>query len=240
MSRRRQLLVFVSSAILCVAADQGWKTKQVPDWTPEDARLVLTDSPWASSVTTTVTKAVNRQRGRGLNAGGISIGLPGIGMGRGGGYPGGRGGYPGGQAPPRDDTPAEDAPVLRLRWESALPIREAELKAREVNAPDFDENSYAIAVYGVPSRNVSGDPKTVAAQLKRQAALRRDGQKDLKPSSVEVLERDDGPVILYLFPRKTELKRSDRRIEFAAEIGRLQFSKAFYIDDMTWQGKLEL
>ncbi|HWD00099.1 MAG TPA: hypothetical protein VG456_25245 [Candidatus Sulfopaludibacter sp.] len=238
MSTTRPLLVFLTSAILCFAADPAWKSKPVPDWTIEDAKQVLTDSPWAASVTPTLTKAVNRQRGRGLNAGGISIGLPGIGMGGGRG----RGGYPGGQPPPppQEDSPQADAPVLHLRWESALPIRDGELKAREVNAPDVDENSYAIAVYGVPTRYLSGDPKHLASQLKGLAAIRRDGQKDLKPTSVEILERDDGPVVIYSFSRKTEIRRADRRVEFSAEIGRLQFTHAFYTEDMTWQGKLEL
>src|SRR5436309_800225 len=79
--------------------------------------------------------------------GGIGIGIPGVGIGlpgglgrRGGGYPGGGrqgGGYPGGSGGGNSNyqTPAE----LKLRWESALPIREAELKTRETNAPAFDE-----------------------------------------------------------------------------------------------------
>jgi len=54
------------------------------------------------------------------------------------------------------------------------------------------------------------------------------------------MERDDGPLVLYMFPRKIEIRRNDRRVEFSAEIGSLQFTKTFYIEDMTWQSKLEL
>jgi hypothetical protein len=32
----------------------------------------------------------------------------------------------------------------------------------------------------------------------------------------------------------------DRRIEFDAKLGRLQFSETFFTEDMTYQGKLEL
>jgi len=220
MSKAAQLLL--ASALLCLAADPAWKTKQVADWTVDDAKLVLSDSPWAASVTTTIAHPNGR-------LGGISIGLPGIGIGR------GRGGYP-----PPQDAPDVEAPVLRLRWESALPIRQAELKAREVNAPDLDPNSYVIAVYGVPGRYIGGPPRSLERQLKNQAAIRRDGQKDLKPTSVEIMERDDGPLVLYMFPRKIEIRRNDRRVEFSAEIGSLQFTKTFYIEDMTWQSKLEL
>ena len=227
--------VLFVSALLFAAADPAWKAKQVADWSVEDAKLVLTDSPWAASVTTTVAHSTARL-GKG---GGISLGIPGIGIGgRRGGYPGGAGAPP--QGPPRDDGPAADAPVVRLRWESALPIREGELRARETNAPDIDQNSYVIAVYGVPGRYIGGDPKSLARQLKGEAAIRRDGEKDLKPSSVEIMERDDGPVVLYSFPRKVEIKRSDKRAEFSAQIGQLQMTHAFYIEDMFFQGKLEL
>src|SRR5262249_26679971 len=124
---------------------------------------------------------------------------------------------------------------LKLRWASALPIRQAELKAGDGNAPTIDENHYAIVVYGVPGRIA-----TDAGDLKKKASLQRDGKKDLKPSDVQVLRREDGPVIVYLFPRKTEITKSDRRILFDATIGRLQVSQPFFTEDMVFDGKLEL
>ena len=128
--------------------------------------------------------------------GGIGIGLPGMGGGRRGGMGGPGGGYPGGgqRGGTNDGTGTDNEPSpLKLRWESALPIRAAELKARDTSAPTLDADHYAIAVYGVPSRMASGDSKSLANQLKKQAAIKRDGKKDLKPSSVEVLQREDGP-----------------------------------------------
>jgi hypothetical protein len=166
------------------------------------------------------------------------------GMGRRGGMggPGGGGGYPdGGQRGGTDNgTDYNEPPTLKLRWESALPVREAELKARDTSAPTLDADHYAIAVYGVPNRMANGDSETLAKQLKKQAALKRDGKKDLKPSSVQVLQREDGPVIVYLFPRSKEIAKQDKRVEFGAQIGRLQFTQSFYVDDMNYQGKLEL
>ncbi len=187
-------------------------------------------------------------RGGGIGIGGIGIGLPGGGgMGRRGGMGGpgmGGGGYPpGGQPRGTNDgsgTHSTEPPTLKLRWESALPVREAELKTHDNSAPTLDENHYAIAVYGVPRRMVDADSENLAARLKKQAAIKRDGKKDLKPSRVEVLQREEGPVIVYLFPRSTEITRQDKRIEFDAEIGRLKFTQAFYVDEMTYQGKIEL
>jgi hypothetical protein len=120
-----------------------------------------------------------------------------------------------------------------------MPVRAAELKARETDAPQLDESQYAVAVYGLPARYASGD-SGATDQLKKQAALKREGQKDVKPSSVEVMQREDGPVIIYLFPRTKEITAGDKRVIFDAHIGRLKLDQAFYLDDMMFQGKLQL
>jgi hypothetical protein len=237
---------FIASVALLAAADQAWKDKQVPEWTESDAKQLLTDSPWAKSVTPTLEKAVENRPGRpegGVRRGG-GIGIGGIGIGTGGtgrrGSAGGSG-NPSGVSDSRSGTnEGQTAPTLTLRWESALPIREAELKARDISAPSLDEDFYAIAVYGIPSRMVNDDSKQLADQLKNQGAIKRYGKKDLKPSRVEILLREDGPVIVYLFPRTAEITWRDHRIEFAAQVGRLKFTQPFDADDMMFHGKLEL
>ena len=155
----------------------------------------------------------------------------------------GRRGGKGGAGRGSSDGGSEDSgqmPTLTLRWVSALPVSSAELIARELNAPAVDEDHYAIAVYGLPSRMIHGDPNSLGAELKNSAALKREGKKDMKPSSVEVLMHDEGPVILYLFPRSNEITRKDKQIGFDAEIGRLKFTRDFFPDEMLYQGKLEL
>jgi hypothetical protein len=249
------LAVLPFSMILAAAEEPAWKSKQIPEWTPDDAQKILSDSPWAKSVTPTIGRASdNGDTGR--RGGGFGGGIPGIGgiggrrggYGYPGGYPGGGGGYPGsgGSGYPggrrRDDDTANSSqpPSLRVRWESAMPIREAELKTRDTNAPTVDEGHYAIAVYGIPSRMAGGDPQKLADQFKKEAALKRDGKKDIKPSEVQVLQREDGPVVVYLFPRSKEITAQDRRIEFDAKVGRLEVTSSFFSEDMMFQGKLEL
>jgi hypothetical protein len=224
--------------------------KPVPEWSADDAQQILKDSPWVKTVTPAVAQNSNdgteRRRSGGYGRGG-GIGFPGGGIGFPGGGRRGGGGYPqGGNYPgnPPDDTDSRGrgspAPMLTLRWESALPVREAELKTRDVSAPTLEEGYYAIAVYGVPSRMVGTDEHRFADQLKGQAALKRDGKKDLKPSNVQVLDRDGGPTIVYLFPRSKEITNQDRRVAFDAKIARLTFTQSFYVEDMVFQGKLEL
>ena len=235
-----------------IAADptgiDAWK-KPVPEWTVDDAHQIMTDSPWVKTTTPTLEgPAGDGQRrspgaggrGGGINIGGIGVGIPGIGGTgrRGGGYPGGNSGgrYPDDDRRTEPLTP----PKLTLRWESALPVRAAELRGRDVDAPTVDENHYAIAVIGVPRNMLKADTHAVEAELKKQASLTRDGKKDLKPSSVQILQRDDGPVIVYFFSRSTEISASDRRVEFDAQIGRLKFGEVFSLNEMVYDGKLAL
>jgi len=127
-----------------------------------------------------------------------------------------------------------------VRWESALPVQEAELKSRDANAPSVDEGHYAIAVLGLPTRMVGSDPQDSARRPKPQAELKRNGKKAIRPSDVRVLSRDDGPVVLFLFPRSKEITLADEQIEFGARIGPLELKQTFELTEMKYAGKLEL
>jgi hypothetical protein len=233
-----RILLPLFLAMLAVGQDEpAWKAKQIPEWTENDAKDVLANSPWVKTFTPTMKQEQqNSGSRRGMGGlGGIGIGIPGMGgMGRrgGGGYPGG-----GGQSRRSDDN---EAPKVTLRWESAMPVRTAELKVHDNDAPTLDEKHYAVAVYGIPDHMLVGDTKKLQDQLKGKASIKRDGKKDFKPSSVEVLERPDGPVVVYMFPMTTEITKQDHRFEFDADIGRLELTQSFFTDDMVWQGKLEL
>ena len=211
--------------IVCIAAslaDEAWKTKRVADWTEQETKEVLTNSPWAVVTTPTVKKEEKRTHG------GMGVGIPGMPRRR-------------ANEPVEEPTsqPTDSAPALTLRWESALPIREAELKAREINAPVVEEQYYGIAVYGLPTHFVK-DPQNAGDRLKGQAAIKREGQKDLHPSHVDVIQRDDGVVVVFLFPRTKEITVKDARIEFNAQVGPYQISQSFRLDEMVYQGKMEL
>jgi hypothetical protein len=144
-------------ALLLLAADPAWKTKSIRDWTEEDAKQILTDSPWTLSVRSAVmpleSESARREGG--------NMGQP-----QGVGYKG------------VDNTtdaqklakvmsgnfavaPPIGPVVVRVRWESALPVRAAELKAHEVEPPTLEGDGYQIAVYGLPGTYFKGGPKTL-------------------------------------------------------------------------------
>jgi hypothetical protein len=87
---------------------------------------------------------------------------------------------------------------------------------------------------------IANDLPAQANELKKQATLKRYAKKDLKPSSVEILLREDGPVILYLFPKSDEITWRDQSIQFDAQIDNLKCSQSFDTSDMRFHGNVEL
>jgi hypothetical protein len=229
------------AAIWLMAADPGWKSKPATQWTGDDAKQVLASSPWAKQIGAVVTRRLTEEQ---LREGG-QMGQP-RGIGNEGLDPRGSGAKvspnvfsgPGGA-----DRSARSLPQpigLKLRWESALPVRLAELKSHEVEPPTLEGDGYRIAVYGIPGGDFKGDPKQLGEPLKNLAALKRDGKKDVRPVSVEVFQRETGLVVVYLFPLSAEITKKDQRIRFEAHIGRIVFAEDFDLSEMEFMGKLEL
>jgi len=229
--------VFLLAGVLLLAADPAWK-KAVSSWTPEDTKRVLADSPWAKIDHATIIRKQSEDERR---AGGNMGDAKGI-------------GYDGLQKdkivipksivemlfkpePPRPPRP--QMPLL-VRWESALAIRMAEFKSGAFEPPTLSGEGYKIAVYGIPTANVKGDPKVLGVPLKDDAFLRREGQKDVKPISVEVFQQEDSMVAVYLFPLSAEISKKDTFVEFGALIGRIAVTQSFNVQEMQFQGKLDL
>jgi hypothetical protein len=231
--------LLIGGAVVVVAADPAWRSKPAPEWTDVDARQVLLDSPWAKTVRAKViplqTEDQRREGGKlGQDHG---VGFDGLADDRIRELPRSVGDL---VTPEKTAAPPSQLVTLQLRWESALPIRLAELKSQTVEPPTTETDGYALAVYGIPYAKVKGDPRGLGEPLKKQAVLKREGKQDVRPSSVEVFLRPDGIVIVYLFPASAEIGKSDRQIEFAAQIGRIAVVQVFDVSQMQFQGKLEL
>jgi hypothetical protein len=238
--RLTHLLTALVAALTLLGAVPPWISKPVPAWTPDDARLLLTDSPWAKTVNAAVAPLETEDQRREGGQMGQEHGL---------GYDGLADDRPRIQplhgvldiVKPEAPAPQPSQSIaLQLRWESALPIRVAELKSGPGNIPAFAGQGYLLAVYGIPRVRAYLAPDSLTELLRKQAFLRREGQADVKPSSVEVIQSDDGIVVLYRFPLSAEVSVHDRRIEFNARIGRITISQSFKLEEMLFQGKLEL
>ena len=215
-----------------------WMDKPIPEWTESDAKQILAGSPWVKSVTPAVDTSAEKKASESSHRPHFGIGGGGFGRHKKDAEDADNGSF----SSSSKSGPSVPPPpvVLTLRWESALPVREAELKARDVRAPAVDEAHYAIAIYGVPSRLVRDDSKKAVDHLKSLAAIKRTAKTDMKPSSVEIMQRDDGPVIVYLFAKSNEITWRDHQITFEAQVGNLKVSQLFAADDMRFHGALQL
>ncbi len=208
---------------ICMAADPVWISTPAARWTEADARQILTKSPWSKDVRATVTRRLTEDQLREAGQMGQPHGV----------------GYDGVDLKGGDHTVAQPI-TLSLRWETALPVRLAELKSHDTEPPVLEGDGYRVAVYGVPGSNFKGEPEQLGDPLKNFALLKRDGKKDVKPLRVEVFQRDRNLVIVYLFPLSAEISVKDQRVEFQARIGRIVLSQNFELSEMAFQGKLEL
>jgi hypothetical protein len=231
MYRTPMLCSLLLVAVVLLAADFPWKDKPVSQWTVDDGKQVLTDSPWVKQVTPQNVRDLSpdeRREGGNMEAGiGKGVGIAGLGI---------LGRRRQEEAIARAHyKPTPEA--VTVRWESALPVRTAEQKTGETEVPMIDGDHYAIVVYDILT------PKrwNLASELKGIAFLKRDTKKDVKPSHVEILRNDDDTAtIVYLFPRSVEITKKDGRLLFIAQIGRLFVSQFFYTEQMQLQGQLEL
>jgi hypothetical protein len=114
------------------------------------------------------------------------------------------------------------------------------LKLREIGPSTLPDDGYSIAVYGIPGGGFKGTPEELGRTLKDFAALKRDGKKDVRPIRVEVFQRENDAVVVYLFPMAAEISKKDRRVRFEAQIGRIVLGQDFDLSEMVLLGRLEL
>jgi hypothetical protein len=219
--------VLVVFAALLTAAGPSWTTKLPKEWNDADVRQILTDSPWVRKTMLVELPLRNESEVRtsGGMGGGQSVGIEALGASS----------LTGVGARPSRRRARPGGPQVEVRWESAAPIRNAEAKALEDDPPAWQGSLYAIAIYDVPGLTVN------QKALRKEAYLKRDGKKDLKPVRVDLLPQEGGlTTIVYLFPRSEEITAKDKRVEFGAIFGRLALAQYFYPAQMQFQGKLEL
>jgi len=220
-----------TAVLTATAFNPSWRDSPVGQWSEDDAKQVLADSPWSKSVH--LDKVRNLSLFERRDGGDWEAGIPtGIGMAELGLFADWR----------EIEAFEHDYAVARLgsvtvRWESALPVRAAEAKIGEKAPPAWTGEYYAIAVHDLrpPFR------WNLANQLKGVAFLKRDNKKDLKPARVVVLPRANGLwTFIYLFPRSQEITKKDRAVAFVAQIGRLFVSVKFFPEDMRVDGEPQL
>jgi hypothetical protein len=227
----RSCLLATTLVMLLAGEDPSWKNKPIPQWSEQDAKLLLTDSPWVKKVQLDQVRNLSkyeRRDGGNWEAGiGPTVGFGGIGL---------LGPTRAAMAIARAHV-RPDLGTVMVRWESANPVRAAELKAGETEIPKkWMGDYYAIAVYDV----VPPFHFNLARELQGDAFLSRDKKKDLRPERVEILYHGDGSMTaVYLFSRSAEITKKDRNVRFVAQIGRLWIAQFFFPEEMEFAGNPE-
>jgi len=247
---RRAFLGALGAAPLARAA--FWDKKSFPDWNEAEIDKMLTDSPWAKSMTARFQLSDPREVPRfdysviGLPSGIQFPRIPGGGPSQSGGSP-----YPGGGGQPTSrGEPVTSEAYLTIRWSSALPIKQAILLDRygksAATEPDAaralnrEEPDYVIEIFGLPAMVVHDGPERLEADILANSALTRKSGSGIRPTSVNVPAHGEHLSISIRFPRTDPIRLEDKQIEFRAQAASIEFKRKFKLPHMLYQSHLEL
>jgi hypothetical protein len=225
-----------------LAAADFWQ-KPYTEWSDKDTAKMMTDSPWAKSVSVSMS-------GPG-GAGGAPPMPPGGGGGFGG--PGGPGGPQGGggsefgpgaqgSAPPTFDVVA--------RWQSALPIRqafvrlkfgaEADKSAEAGKILEQQDKPYEIVLSGPMGMFLGGKPGDAAKALSEVSFLSSRRTGEIKAVQIEVGKPGKTMDVVFAFPRSMPFTVEDKEVELVTKLGTSTLKYKFKLKDMVLNGKLEM
>jgi hypothetical protein len=232
MTRRSALRAGLAFPLGVIALPAGafspkdfWNERKPEDWSSSEVKELLTKSPWAKDAAIVDNGQIG---GMGNPRGAVS-------------RRSGRGGT--GQAGGTDSSnpSAKIKWKAIVRWESALPVREALKTAAPKDVKDF----YVLNVVGnLPGAIPNSDehPDSAATQyLKEITKLEHKGDQ-VHLSRVELApENELSPAgTLFYFSRMLALMLKDKEALFTTKIGPLDIKCTFTLKDMMYGGALEL
>jgi len=247
----KQFAAALTATCACISiafAADFWTKKPFAEWSEKDAKKLESDSPWARSVSIESGGSTGGRGGRGARGGGGGIPAS-------SGTAGGGGAMDGlGSSGTRDTTTtagemdAFSQISITVRWESALPIKQAETKlqlgaeaassaeaAKFLNAP---KDKYIISVSGVPQHSMQGNPQ----DWKNSSMIRSARGKLIRAENLQAAKTKLGPAIFLTFPRggENEITADDGWVEVVAKIGPYNLVRRFQLKEMMYEGNLEM
>jgi hypothetical protein len=163
----------------------------------------------------------------------------------------------------RGQTPTAEKENVIVRWDSALPVKEALLKQQygsklpDPKDPgytlDKPEKDYVISVSGLrmSSRRDSSDDDSddsrqsstdkMRSTLLASTQLMPKGKSAIDPDDVKVTQQSDGSATAqFFFPRSPEIDLDDKEVTFLTQTGRMKIETKFKLKEMVSDGKLAL
>ncbi|HEU0122130.1 MAG TPA: hypothetical protein VFQ91_16495 [Bryobacteraceae bacterium] len=216
-----------------------WNSKPFPDWSPDIALRVLTDSPWAKGLSVNIEwhkremKPITYKDVPGSNDRVIKD--PALGPLGGIGAP-----------KPKLPTSAD----LLIRFPNSLPMRHAKalyqlndekLPAGKLNSLiDQPRAGYIVEIFGVPSEVAHQGTGTIESLITRSAYLRTRGGRTYRPVRVDVGIQPTTLKILVHFSNEEPLRVSDDEVEFYADLQLFHCKSKFRLKSMVYLGRLEI
>ena len=223
MTRREMMMLpFAAMPLWASPASDFWNEKKPEEWSDAEVQEMLTKSPWAREAAVSVfggTGGSLLNRNGAMNRSGVATNSS-------------------RQRTSTTQTTSGDAPDLRykaiVRWESALPIRDALKSKSTEGVADF----YILAVVGDLTL---ADPEADEAQRESRLDMMKQYTKLDKhggaiPLADVRLVKKEGT--LFYFPRAEPIK--DGQVTFTTKVGPVEVKCKFAVKEMTYRGKLEL
>ncbi|HLW76212.1 MAG TPA: hypothetical protein VKS01_04485 [Bryobacteraceae bacterium] len=241
----RKLLVIAGVCAFSLWAADFWTSKPFTDWDQKEVQKIIDNSPWAKQFNIVVSGGGGGSSSGGRREkGGGSMGETDSGGGGGGGNPGGSR-YPSAQS----DTGGATSISYLIRWQSALPIKQAMVKAKygaeAATAPDArkildaDEPAYVIVVSGLNRGLVRGDADEVKQRFMGSAELVIKGKEPIKAADFRFTGERIVDLV-FAFPKTNPITIDDKEVEFDCKIGTTNLRQKFNLKQMMFNGKLEL
>ena len=227
MTRREAVLIGCGlSAASAAWAKDFWNDTKPADWTDDEIQQLLNKSPWAKDASI-FDSAAHKGSPTAPRAGGLA-----------------RRGRPntvGNPDPTGGDWNKWKAVV---RWESALPVREA-LKTSKITG--FDEN-YIISLIGdIPGVGVPSDDDEPAERQQKMDVLkestrieRRDDPLELQQVKIAPRTSRSPAGTLFYFSRVLPIMPEDKQVTFVTKVSPLEVKCKFNLREMMYRGNLEL
>lgn len=215
------------AAALSAWAKDFWIDKKAAAWTEDEVQQMLNKSPWAKDASIFDSAAHK----------GLSTAPRTAGAGRRGGRT-----TTSGNAAPLPGYPAAWKAIVR--WESALPVREA---VKASTNKDAEEN-YILAVIGdIPGVSVPADddgPEERKAKMdnliENTRLERRDDPLELQQVKIAPKTPLSAAGTLFYFSRVLPIVAEDKQVTFVTKVGPLEVKCKFTLRDMLYRGNLEL
>jgi hypothetical protein len=250
---RRIVFLFLTGLLVAGAAlgEDFWLKKEYMQWTDEEVKALLANSPWAKEVTVAVPpSALGRGGGQSRGAGsGPASASPVDVEGNSGGGRGGRGGNRGTSDPggPLVNTPEDPLIKLNMSWRGALPMRKAVVRSRlgaaaavpaeaqQVVSKDLDD--YVILLSGVPVNlaRLAQNPATL-----NLSSLKIGKKAPIAPKGFDFQAHAQVVDVIFVFPKTAPIVADDKEVEVVLKLGQIEVKKKFNLKDMIYNGKLEL